>query len=90
MARFETTSFEALSAAAWAGIVASKLFFELLVAVDDSHSTIDVRFRGETATPFTHRLESGGLRCARVRIALVRSLFESPISFQHLLTIKTR
>lgn len=71
MARLETTSFESQTAAAWAGIVASKLFFELLVAVNDSHSTFDVRFRRETATPFTHRLESSGLR--RVRIALVCS-----------------
>jgi len=72
-ARLEATSFEALSTAAWAGMVSSELFFELLVAVNDSHSTLDLRFRWEAASSFTHRLESNGLRCARVRIALVRS-----------------
>lgn len=79
MARLETTSFESLSAAAWARIVASELFFELLIAVNDSHSTFDVCFRRETATSFTHRLESSGLRCARVRIALVCSVCEVSI-----------
>ena len=75
-ARFETTSLESQAAVAWAGIIASKLLFQLLVAVDDSQSTLDVCFRWETATSLTHGLESSGLRCARVRIALVRFLFE--------------
>lgn len=41
--------------------------------MNDSHSAFDVRFRRETASSFTHGLESSGLRCARVRIALVCS-----------------
>jgi hypothetical protein len=73
VARLETTSLESQATAAWAGIIAPKLFFELLVAVDDSQSTLDVSLRGEAASAFTHRLESNGLRCARCRIALVHS-----------------
>ncbi len=90
MARFETTSLESLSAAAWAGIVAPELLFEVLVAVDDSNSAFDVRFRWETASTFTHWLESNGLRCARVRIALVRSLIEWSTLTVNMLLIKTR
>ena len=74
MARLEATSFESQAATAWARIIASKFLFELLVAVDDSHPAFDVRFRWETASTFTHWLESNGLRCALVRIALVCSL----------------
>ncbi len=73
MARLDATSFESQAAAAWAGIIASKLFFELFVAVDDSLSTLDVSLRGEAASAFTHRLESNGLRCARFCIASVHS-----------------
>ena len=90
MARFETASLESLSTAARAGIIASELFFKLLVAVNDSHSTFDVRFRGETASTFTHWLESNGLRCVRVRIALVRSLIEWSTLTGNMLLIKTR
>ncbi len=90
MARLETTSLESQSAAARAGIIASQLFLELLVAVDDSHSTFDVSFRWEAASTFTHRLESNGLRCARVRIALVRSLIEWSTLTVNMLLIKTR
>ena len=74
--RFETTSLESLPAAAGAWIVASELLFELLISMDDSHSAFDVCFRWVTASSLTHGLESSGLRCARVRIALVRSQFE--------------
>ena len=73
MARLEATSFESQAAAAWAGIIASKLFFQLLIAVDDSQSTLDVCFRREAASAFTHWLESNGLQCARFRIAFVHS-----------------
>ena len=90
MARLETTSLESLSAAARAGIVASELFLELLVAVNDSHSAFDVRFRWETTPAFTHCLESNGLRCVRVCIALVRSLIEWSTLTENMLLIKTR
>ena len=90
MARFETTPIESLSAAAGTGIVASELFFERLIAMDDSHSAFDVRFRWEAASAFTHRLESSGLRCARVCIALVCSPFDSPTLFKIVLMVKTR
>jgi hypothetical protein len=55
-ARFETTSLESLSAAAWAEIVSSELFFELLVAVNDTDAAFDFGLRWETSAPFTHRL----------------------------------
>ena len=90
MARLETTSLKSLSAAARAGIIAPEFFFEMLVAVDDSHSTLDVRFRWETAPTLTHRLESNGLRWARLGIALVRSLIECSTLIGHMLLTKTR
>ena len=58
--------------------------------MDDSHSAFDVCFRWETPSSLTHRLESNDLRCARIRIALVRFLFESSKPIQDLLMVKTR
>ena len=75
-ARFETTSFESLSATAWAGIIASEFFLELLVTMDDSHPAFDLRFRWESASSFTHRLERSGFRRGRGRIAWVCSMLK--------------
>lgn len=41
--RSEATTFESLTTAAWAQIVAAELFLELL-ALDDSDSAFDFRF----------------------------------------------
>ena len=72
--RSHATLFESQSTAAWTGIIARELFFELLVAVDDSHASFDLRFRWESASSFTHRLERSGF--GRVRIALVCSMLK--------------
>ena len=81
MARFETTSLESLAAAARAGIIASELFFELLVTVNDSHSAFNLRLRREAASPFTHRLERSEFRRVRVRIASFRSRWKGSSRF---------
>ena len=72
-ARTHTALLESQSTAAWAGIIASESFFKLLVAVNDSHSSFYLRFRWETASSFTHWLESSDLHCTRVRSASVCS-----------------
>jgi hypothetical protein len=56
-ARCQAAFLESFARAARAQIVASQLFFEQLVAVDDPDSPFDMRFRRESVATFTHGLK---------------------------------
>jgi hypothetical protein len=59
-AGFQAALLEAFARAAGAKVVAAELFVEPLVAVDDAETPFDMRFGGESPSPFVHRLEKKG------------------------------
>ncbi|MFT4556759.1 MAG: hypothetical protein ACI93T_000373 [Porticoccaceae bacterium] len=61
----QTTLLETLAGSAGTQVVAAELFFQHLVAMDGSLSTLHVRFRGKSASSLTHRLEKT-VRCRSV------------------------
>jgi hypothetical protein len=59
-ASFQAASLEYSSGTARAKIVATKLLFELFVAMHDPDTTFDVLFRRITLAAFAHRFEKNG------------------------------
>ena len=62
----KTTLLKAFVGTAGAKIIPPKLFFQHLIAVDNPHSTLYLRFGWESTTAFAHRLEKNGCssRCS--------------------------
>ena len=58
----ETTLLVAFAGTAGAQIIAPKLFLQHLVAVDDSHSTLHLRFGWESTATFAHCLKKMAAR----------------------------
>jgi hypothetical protein len=61
-ARFEAAVFKDFAVAARAQVVAAKLRFEELVAVDNAGSDLNLSLRGMASAALAHRLESRVLR----------------------------
>jgi hypothetical protein len=61
MTCFQAAALESLAAAAWAQVIATKLLFEQLVAVDLADAALYLGFRGEAFAALAHRLEKNAL-----------------------------
>lgn len=61
-APFETAFLEAFAGPTGAEIVATELFFEPFVAVNDPHAPFDLCFRRIAAPTFAHRFERTAVR----------------------------
>jgi hypothetical protein len=57
---FQAALLESFAAAAGAWIVPAQLFDEFLVAVNDLHASLDVRFGWEAPPTLAHRLDENG------------------------------